>query len=692
MVGKGAKGQETIRSSESESPPAIRHSPFAIRHSPLISLLPSLLPLAFLLLFYFYPLVSILTLSFAPEGHPSLAALEKLFRTPYYLQTLWFTTWQAALSTLLTVGLALPGAYVFARYDFPGKSLVRALTTVPFVLPTIVVALAFTALLGPHGLLNLALMGLLGPDRSARFLPLNLQHTLAIILLAHVFYNYTLVLRIVGTYWANLDPRLEEAARVLGAGRWRAFREITLPLLGPAIGAAALLVFIFCFTSFGVVLVLGGPRFATLEVEIYRQTMQYLNLPLAAALSLVQVLLTFVLMAAYTRLQARLTRPLELRPRQVTQRRPRNWREWLVVGVNVGLMLALLVTPLAALVERSLMLSTTPTPGSVSDRAPRGVSLAFYRQLFENPRGSIFYVPPVAAVRNSVGFALATVGLSVLLGLMAAAVLGNGGVASGRGPTGRKVSGLRSSDHDPGVTTKDENEPSVGQDAILSHSYFRNSAPSTGLTVAARFIGRCSVARRLHRRAVTGTRGDFARSPHPRGRWLPRLLDPIFMLPLGTSAVTLGLGYIVALDEPPLNLRTSPLLVVLAHTLVALPFVVRSVLPALRSIHPHLREAAALLGASPGRVWREVDLPIVARAVLVGAVFAFTVSMGEFGATSLIARPERPTMPIAIYRFLGRPGAVNYGQALAMSTLLMLVCTLGFLVIERFRVGEVGEF
>jgi len=164
------------------------------------------------------------------------------------------------------------------------------------------------------------------------------------------------------------------------------------------------------------------------------------------------------------------------------------------------------------------------------------------------------------------------------------------------------------------------------------------------------------------------------------------------MLPLGTSAVTLGLGYIVALDRPPLNLRTSPLLVVLAHTLIALPFVLRSILPALRSIHPRLREAAALLGASPWRVWQEVDLPIVARAVLVGAVFAFTVSLGEFGATSLIARPERPTMPIAIYRFLGRPGAANYGQALAMATLLMVVCAVGFLAIERFRVGEVGEF
>jgi len=553
-------------------------------------------PLAFLLLFYFYPLASILSLSFAPEGHFSLAPLGRLFGTPHYLQTLWFTTWQASLSTLLTVGLALPGAYVFARYDFPGKSLVQALTTVPFVLPTIVVALAFTALLGPRGLLNLALMRFLGLDRP----PLDLQHTLTVILLAHVFYNYTLVLRIVGTYWANLDPRLEETARMLGASRWQALREVTLPLLSPAIGAAALLTFVFCFTSFGVILVLGGPRFATLEVEIYRQTIQYLNLPLAAVLSLVQIVFTFALMVAYTRLQARMTLPLELRSRRATQRRAQGWRGWLVVGVNVGLMLALLLTPLIALVERSLML-----PAS----AGGGVSLTFYRRLFENPRGSAFYVPPVAAVRNSVGFALAAMALSVTLGLMAAAVLDNRGSASSA-----------------------------------------------------------------------------------RGRWLPRLLDPLFMLPLGTSAVTLGLGYIVALDEPPLNLRTSPLLVVLAHALVALPFVVRSVLPALRSIHPHLRETAALLGASPWRVWREVDLPIVARAVLVGAVFAFTISMGEFGATSLIARPERPTMPIAIYRFLGRPGAANYGQALAMSTLLMLVCTLGFLAIERFRVGEVGEF
>jgi len=558
---------------------------------------------AFLILFYFYPLTSILSLSFTPEGNVSLEPFTELFGRPRYLRVLWFTIWQAALSTLLTVALALPGSYIFARYDFPGKSLIRALTTVPFVLPTMVVSLAFTAVLGPRGLVNMALMRVLGFQEP----PLNLQHTVAIILLAHVFYNYTLVLRIVGSYWSNLNPRLEEAARMLGASRWEAFRQVTLPLLVPSIAAASILVFIFDFTSFGVILVLGGPRFATLEVAIYRQTVHYLNLPLAASLSVIQILFTFALMTVYTRLQATMTLPVELRSRRATQRRPRGWREWIWVGGNLALMVVLLIAPLVALVQRSLTLGG-------------GLSFTFYRELFRNPRGSVFYVPPAAAVRNSVTFALATVGLAVVLGLMAASML-------------------------DGRSTRVDVQES-GDGSLLKTLW----------------------------------------------RGLRQLLDPVLMLPLGTSAVTLGLGYIVALDEPPLNLRTSPVLVILAHTLVALPFVVRSVLPALRSIQPQLREAASVLGASPWRVWREVDLPIVARAVVVGAVFAFTVSMGEFGATSLIARPERPTMPVAIFRFLGRPGTINYGQALAMSTLLMLVCTAGFLVIERFRVGGLREF
>jgi thiamine transport system permease protein len=164
------------------------------------------------------------------------------------------------------------------------------------------------------------------------------------------------------------------------------------------------------------------------------------------------------------------------------------------------------------------------------------------------------------------------------------------------------------------------------------------------------------------------------------------------MLPLGASAVTLGLGFIVTFNRPPLALVTSPLLVPLAHTLIALPFVIRSLQPALASIPDRLRQAAASLGASPPRVWVAVDWPIVARATLSAAVFAFTVSLGEFGATSLVIRPEYPTLPIAIARFLSQPGGMNYGQAMAMATVLMVVCGFGILLIERLRLPGVGEF
>ena len=164
------------------------------------------------------------------------------------------------------------------------------------------------------------------------------------------------------------------------------------------------------------------------------------------------------------------------------------------------------------------------------------------------------------------------------------------------------------------------------------------------------------------------------------------------MLPLGTSAVTLGLGFIIALNHPPLDLRTSPLLIPIAHSLVAFPFVVRSLSPALSSIQPRLRQSAAVLGASPGVILRTIDIPLIGRAILVATIFAFTISLGEFGATALISRPESPTIPIMIYRFISQPGGINYGQALALSTILMIITAAGMLVIERFRIADIGEF
>jgi len=534
------------------------------------------LPFLFLLLFLFYPLTAILIHSF--DHPPMIPSWHSILRI------VSFTLGQAMLSTILTLLLGLPGAHVMARYRFWGQSWLHALTTIPFVMPTLVVAAAFLTLIGPNGALN-NLLPRIGLS------PLPLQHTLSIILIAHVFYNYSVVLRVVGSVWANLDPRQEEAARTLGADRWRAWWEITLPQLTPAIAAAALLILMFCFTSLGVVMILGGPRFATIEVEIYRQAAHLLNLPVAAALSLGQMVLTFGLMSAYTALQRRAARPLELRSRQSIQQKPRTWKARAWIGLNVAVMVVLLITPLSALIWRSLTLDPTQP-------------FRYYVALTRDPGRSYFFTPPLIAIRNSLTFAISTVGMSLLLGTLGAYLLAS------------------------------------------------RDKPFKQLAI-----------------------------------WL----DPLLMLPLGTSAITLGLGYILAFNRPPLNLIRSPLLIPAAHTLIAFPFVLRSMLPALRSLRPTLREAAATLGASPWRVWLAVDLPLLTRPLLVGATYAMTISLGEFGATLLLARREYATIPVAIYRYLSNPGPANLGQALAMSVLLMAVCAASFLVIERFQT-EAGEF
>lgn len=539
------------------------------------------LPLLFLAIFFFYPLVSILRLSFGASGAGIGQTISAVMGQGFFWHLLWFTTWQAVASTALTLLLWLPLAYAFAHYNFPGKALLRALTTIPFVMPTVVVAAAFTALVGRQGVVNQWLQSLF--DLATP--PIDFVGTVWLILLAHAFYNVSVIIRTVGGFWANLSPRLREAATVLGAGPVVVFFNITLPLLLPSIIAGGLLVFLFCFTSFGVILILGGLGFATLEVEIYRQAVNLFNLPVAAFLSLVQMALTFVVMAFYTRLQARVSIALEQGPVEQPAATTRvRWR-WMVQGLLI-VSIGLLLLPLLVLAWRSFTLGDA------------GWTLRYYTELTINRRQSAFFVEPIIAVRNSLLFALATMLLSLFLGIVSAYLLAR-----------------------------------------------------------------------------------------PR-RWLTTILDPIFLLPLGTSAVTLGFGYIVAMG----SWRTSLLLTPVAHTLIAMPFVIRTFLPALRSIDPRLREAAAVLGASPRYIWWEVDAPILLRALLVSATFAFTISLGEFGATLLISRPDTPTMPIIIYRALTQPGLLNYGQALAMSTILMVVCAVSLVVIERFRLPDSSEF
>ena len=307
-----------------------------------------LLPVSFLAVFYVYPLLSIFDISLRPEGVFDLTAFVRLYSTEYYVSTLLFTFWQALLSTGLTIALALPCAFVFARYQFKGKSILLSLSILPFVLPTVVVAVAFMSLLGKRGLVN----DLLATLFSLEYTPLQLERTLAIVIIVHVFYNFAIALRIVAGYWSSLGLAPEEAARTLGANEWDIWRDIRLPLVRPALLSAAALVFTFTFTSFGVVLILGGIRFATLEVQIYYQAVSLFNLPLAAALSLLQIVIMLGMMIAYTRLQGSVQ--LALRSSCSHVKSITTGPERLLVGSIVTFTFVLLFVPLLALALRSI--------------------------------------------------------------------------------------------------------------------------------------------------------------------------------------------------------------------------------------------------------------------------------------------------------------------------------------------------
>ena len=537
--------------------------------------------LVFLILTLGYPIVSILTLSFR-NGFDIF--WNTVLTDSYYLDVLMFTTWQATASTLLTLLIGLPSAYVFAHYSFPGKRTLRGLTTVPFVMPPLVIALGFVALLGDKGLIN----SLLQTTFRLNTPPLMLINTIYAILIAHVIYEFTIVVRIVSTAWANLDPDIENAARILGANRWNAFRKITLPLLLPSIIAASSLIFAFTFTSFGVVLILGGAQYATLEVSIYTLAAHLFQLPAAGVLALIQMAITIVFMTVYARYQQRASTSFNLVPNQAVTMTPQGKIDKLLCLANY-LIVLIVLSPLIALIVRALL--------SNGD-----ITVSGFTHIFSNQGDSFFFVSPLQAITNSLLFGACTVILAVPMGIISGFLLGN--------------------------------------------------------------------------------------STH----WGKAFLDSALMLPLGISAVTMGFGFLIAFNNGIWNLSGSWTIIVMAHAVIAYPFVLRSILPVLRSMPPSLREAAQVLGASKRHIFIRIDLPILWRSIVVGLVFAFAVSLGELGATLLLHRPEHTTMPVAIFRYLSQPGESNLLQALSMSCVLMFVSAAGFITIERLRFRNLGGF
>jgi thiamine transport system permease protein len=533
----------------------------------------ALLPVGVLGVFFVLPVVGMVGRGFWPEGTFDPGAVAEVLARPRVHRVLWFTVWTASAATALTLVLGLPAAYALHRLDFPLRSVIRGLLLVPFVLPTVVVGVAFRQLLRDGGPLGW----------------LHLDGTPVAIVAGLVFFNVAVVIRTVGAAWESLDRRPGEAAAALGASPRQVFLTVTLPTLRPAIVSAASVVFLFCATAFGVVLTLGGTRYASVETEIYLLTTNMLDLSAAAALSILQLLVVVVLLMVSGRVRA--TRDAGVS--RVIAGPTRVRRSDLPQLALTVLLLAAVATPVLTLVVGSL-------------RDDGGWTLGNYRALSSDADQALV-VPVTEALLNSLRTAVDATWMSLLLGLLVATV----------------------------------------------------------------------VTRRSRSRGERRIRGT---------------LDGFFMLPLGVSAVTLGFGFMITLDQPPLDLRDSALLVPIAQALVALPLVVRTLVPVLAGIDDRQRQAAASLGAGPLRAVLTVDLPVVWKPLVAAAGFAFAVSLGEFGATSFLARDDYPTMPIVIFRLIGHPGELNYGMALAAAVLLAAVTATVMLAVERLRVPALGAW
>lgn len=530
-------------------------------------------PLAVLGVFFLYPVSGMVGRGFWPDGTFDPGGVWEVLGRERVHRVLWFTLWSAGLATAISVVLGVPVAFALHRLRFRGQALLRTLVVIPFVMPTVVAGVAFRQLIASSGPLG----------------SWELDGTPTAIIAALVFFNVSVVVRTVGSYWEGLDRRTEEAASALGASGLQVFRTVTLPALLPAITSAASVVFLFCSTSFGVVLTLGGLRYANIETEIYQLTTQELDLQAAAALSVLQVAVITGLLVFSHRVRARGQALSRSAP---AGRRPR-WRDTPVL-LWTALVVAFLLTPLASLVQGSL-------------RTDAGWSLDNYRALQTTGSGNALLVTATSALARSFEVAVQAAGIALVLGAIVA--------------------------------------------------YLISRRPRSG-----------------------------------RVRRLAGVFDGVFMLPLGVSAVTLGFGFLITLDEPPLDLRTSSLLLPIAQAMVALPLVVRTLAPVLSSIDPRQREAAASLGANPLRVVLAVDVPHAWRAVVASTGFAFAVSLGEFGATSFLARDDSPTLPVVVFRLISHPGAENFGMALAASVVLAAASATAMLLVDRFRVGSMGAF
>lgn len=531
--------------------------------------------LLLLLLFFFIPLLFTLSSAFITEEGVSFQAIVSVFTDAYTLRIMRFTLLQATISTLASLIIALPGAYLLSTYSFRTKRLILALSAVPFVIPSILVVLGFVIFFGNNGFLNRVIMSLFSLDEP----PIKILYSFTAIILANTFYNFPIIMNLVATYSEQMDRRLEAASYTLGSSRLRTFFTITLPRLLPSIISSASLVFLFCFNSFAIILVLGGgPRYTTMEVEIYRQARMVGSTTTAASLSLFSIAITSLLLVAYNASQKRLSRQEVYDRGYPTPPRKLTALPRIFALLYTLFSLLFVLGPIVSVIVRSFLTPATDIAGPT-------LTVRWYRQLLSLEYASSHMGSALPALLSSLAIGVAVALLALIFGTLLAAAIKR----------------------------------------------------KTRMSGALELFG---------------------------------------MLSMTVSSVIIGLGYFLISSRLRGGPQMSYTLIVCAHLIIALPFVLRAILPEYRKIPHTYSDSALTLGATPRRTFLSIELPLLKGAMASGAIFAFALSMGEFNATLTLSSGSVATLPVIMYRLIG---SYNFQGACALGTILIGVSALVFI-------------
>jgi thiamine transport system permease protein len=530
------------------------------------------IPIILLLTFLVYPVLTVIVQGLTSGSGSSFIEVISSSSIQYGIQ---FSVFQALLSTILVVVIGLPGAFILARMRFRGKSLVRALMIIPFVLPPIVVVIGFNQMFGAYGVIDSALMWM----QSSSLSVFNLATGVSGIILAHTFYNVPLVLLMVSASLERLNPEIEESADLLGATTYQRFRRITLPHILPALLAASILTFLFCFMSFPIILAFGQGRFLTIEAQIWN-AFRFFDYGEASSLTLIQLLITLTLAVVYVRLGRQQGKNGgETASIKTIEFREYRLRERGLIILYVVMILVLIIGPIVTIVRAAIY----------------------------NPNNGTFTLE---------GFANLFTG---------------------------------------------------GSQGGLTHLV--NSLFYSGLaTLFAVVLGI-----------------PLALAMRSRSRTIPTLASTMILLPLGVSSISVAYGLMLTIAVPT-GLVTNPWpIIVVAQTIIGLPFSARAIEIAMRNIDSELLDQADSLGASRFQRLLFVELPLLAPGILVGGVFAFAMAIGEMSATYLIALPQNYTLAVAIY---DNYATRHFVEAGASALILVMICVIAFLLMERISEGS----